>query len=581
VREREAPGRAHYVLVGLLALATYLPSLGNGFTLDDGPVVRDDVRIRDLSSVPTLLAQPYLTGKPAARSPYRPVTTVSYALSWSLGGGSPSWFHATNVALHVGASLLVLALLASLGAHAWAAVLGAAVFAVHPVHVEAVAGVVGRADVLATGFGLAALVLWLSERVALPIRVPGVALLYLLALGAKEVAVVLPALLVAATVLRDRLRTPTAPSDGVTGPSSPEMRPPLGVTSAPSSAVRPPSSVTSATRRPSVAASALSTLPALAGMTVPLALFLLARRAVLGNVVHFDIAAYIAILPTSERVTTAVANLGELLRLMVFPLDLAPEYGPDLLRPAGPDDVRFWGGVAVLLAALGVVAAGIRRPERGGLWLAGGVTWIGIAYALLSNLILPLPMWIAERTLYLASVGVALCVVGVAHGLQADRPWSLRGGMAAALAVVVLAGVHSARHSVLWRDGTTLFTDFAERHPESFRAQWWVGGRFVDAGDVERGLGWLRRAHETNPNSALVALDYARALLLAGRSVEAEAIVRPIPPGLHPSQSVFLAQSLIVQGREPEAADAVRVGLGYFPDDARLLEQARQLGFGG
>ena len=145
----------------------------------------------------------------------------------------------------------------------------------------------------------------------------------------------------------------------------------------------------------------------------------------------------------------------------------------------------------------------------------------------------------------------------------------------------LLGGLHTARHSTVWRDDQTLFTDLVERHPESFRAQWWLGGRMVDAGDVEGGLVWLGRAVRNSPNSALLTLDYARALLMTGRSARAEEVVRPIPPALHVSRSVFLAQSLIFQGREAEAAEVVREGLALFPGDPRLTEQARVLGIGG
>jgi hypothetical protein len=92
-------------LVGLVAFVAYLPSLANGFALDDVPAVQQDERIRSLANVPSLLTAPYLTYMPVARSPYRPLTTVSYALSWAVGGGHPLAFHATNVALHVTAAL--------------------------------------------------------------------------------------------------------------------------------------------------------------------------------------------------------------------------------------------------------------------------------------------------------------------------------------------------------------------------------------------------------------------------------------------------------------------------------------------
>jgi thioredoxin-like negative regulator of GroEL len=82
---------------------------------------------------------------------------------------------------------------------------------------------------------------------------------------------------------------------------------------------------------------------------------------------------------------------------------------------------------------------------------------------------------------------------------------------------------------------------------------------------------------ESNPNEAMVRLDYARALLLAERGTEAEAQLRPIPQGLHPSVSVFLAQSLIFQERMDEAREVIESGLRLFPDEARLKAQLSQV----
>jgi predicted Zn-dependent protease len=169
-------------------------------------------------------------------------------------------------------------------------------------------------------------------------------------------------------------------------------------------------------------------------------------------------------------------------------------------------------------------------------------------------------------------------IVGALTGLGLLSDARRRRTMVVTAVLVLISTVHAADRSMVWADDETLFVDLAERHPESFRAQWWIGGRFVDGGDLERGVTWLERAHQTNPNGALLALDYARALLLVNRAVEAEEVVRPIPIFLHPSQPVFLAQSLIVQGRRDEAAVVVREGLRAHPTEARLRDQARQLG---
>jgi hypothetical protein len=555
-------------LVGLLALVAYLPSLANRFALDDVPAVEQDERIRSLANVPSLLTAPYLTYMPVARSPYRPLTTVSYALSWAAGRGHPVAFHATNVALHVAAALALLSLLGALGAGTLAAAAGAAVFATHPVHVEAVAGIVGRADVLATLFCLLALRLHLARSPSSTARVAGVALAYAAALGAKESAVVLPALI----VLVDALGFPARQEDegharrdreGSEGPRrEPDAEPPHG-RSAASSPFR------------AMLSRLVSTWPTHVALMAVLVAYLMVRASVLGGVVHFDVASYIVVLPESVRVTTAIANLAEVARLLLLPLDLTAEYGPDVITPATAADARFWLGAATAAVALGVAARALRAggPWR---WVTLGVAWVAATFALLSNVVLPLPMWLGERTLYLPSVGVALAVASTLTALGDRVP--PRGLRTAVIVVCALGAVHSALRSRVWRDDEALFGDLIERHPESFRAQWWLGGRMVDAGDLDGGLVWLGRAVERSPNSALLVLDYARALLLAGRSEEAEPLLRPIPPAVHPSRSVFLVQSLIFQDRTDEAAEVVREGLRFFPNDALLLEQARQLG---
>jgi hypothetical protein len=248
-----------------------------------------------------------------------------------------------------------------------------------------------------------------------------------------------------------------------------------------------------------------------------------------------------------------------------------------VLIPAGLGDPRFWGGVAtcVLVAALAVKSLGGGPVGR---WALRGIGWIAVSFVLLSNLIVPMPMWLAERTLYLPTVGVALLTVaGIELLRRRGITPSHRGVVAVVGLLVVLGSARSWQYSQVWRSNEALFTDLVERHPESFHAPWWTGQRLVDAGQVERGLVWLERAVESNPNGVMVRLDYARALLLVERGAEAEAQLRPIPRGLHPSVSVFLAQSLIFQERMDEAREVIESGLLRFPDEARLQAQLSQV----
>jgi hypothetical protein len=529
------------VLVGIAAFVVYLPALGNGFTLDDITAVEEDARLRSVDGAIDLVLEPYLWNKPPARSPYRPVTTLSYVLSWHLGGGTPFAFHLFNLLAHVAATLLVLAVLVRLGASHAAAGIAALLFAVHPVHVEAVANVVGRADVLMTVFCLLGAWIYLASQIPGWARIGGVSLAYLFAIGAKENGYVFPLLILLIEVLR-----------------------PVDETAALESWKERLSRILRAWR-------------VHAAMALTLVLYLLVRRSVLASVVQLDIAAYMAILPATLRTTTAVANLTEVVRLLVFPNDLSWHYGPAVLNPAGPGDMRFWGGVAtcVLVAALAVKSLGQGAAGR---WALCGIGWIAISFALLSNLIVPMPMWLAERTLYLPTVGVAfLTVAGIELLRRRGITPSHRGVVAVVGLLVLLGSARSWQYSQVWQSNETLVADLIERHPESFHAPWWTGQRLVDAGQLERGLVWLERAVESNPNEAMVRLDYARALLLVERGAEAEAQLRPIPRGLHPSVSVLLAQSLIFQERMDEAREVIASGLLLFPDEERLQAQMSQV----
>jgi thioredoxin-like negative regulator of GroEL len=104
-----------------------------------------------------------------------------------------------------------------------------------------------------------------------------------------------------------------------------------------------------------------------------------------------------------------------------------------------------------------------------------------------------------------------------------------------------------------------------------------MGMRLVDAGEEERGVEWLSQAVDLNPNELRLQLDLVRGLLMAGRSEEAVALVSGLPPA-DPARDVYLTQSHIQLDQPDRARDAVLEGLARFPEDARLMGQARDLG---
>jgi hypothetical protein len=149
--------RAGLLIVIAVATVIYLPSLYNGFAYDDVAIIQVDERVHSLSDVHALIAKPYWHDPEMGL--YRPLVTLSYAIDWVVSGGSTHFFHAVNVvwnAIACGALFLLLAALLPVSA----ALAGALIFAVHPLHVEAVANVVGRAELIAGALMFIALNIW-------------------------------------------------------------------------------------------------------------------------------------------------------------------------------------------------------------------------------------------------------------------------------------------------------------------------------------------------------------------------------------------------------------------------------------
>jgi len=138
-------------------------------------------------------------------SNWHPLTWLSYMLDSQIYGMSPGGFHVTNLLFHVTNSLLLFLLLKSMTQRLWPSALVAALFAWHPLHVESVAWVSERKDVLSTFFFLLTLFSYfryVKEREdsrAVPNRASRYYLLslvfFILALASKQMVVTLPCVL--------------------------------------------------------------------------------------------------------------------------------------------------------------------------------------------------------------------------------------------------------------------------------------------------------------------------------------------------------------------------------------------------
>jgi tetratricopeptide (TPR) repeat protein len=156
-----ASRRGPAVLVFGAALLAYSGNLGNGFVYDDRFVIEKNPLVQSLDW-PGLLTTSYW-GEIVDAGLYRPLTLLSFGVNRALGG-SAFGFHLANDLLHGVAAVLALFVARTLGLSSAGALAAAFLFALHPVQSEAVTSLVGRAEILAFSFTLAAFLLFARKK---------------------------------------------------------------------------------------------------------------------------------------------------------------------------------------------------------------------------------------------------------------------------------------------------------------------------------------------------------------------------------------------------------------------------------
>ncbi|MGH7408844.1 MAG: tetratricopeptide repeat protein, partial [Candidatus Methylomirabilales bacterium] len=418
-----------------------------------------------------------------------------------------------------------------------------ALFAVHPLHTEVVAGIVGRAELL---MALGVLLGFAAYRGAGRLARLGALLAFALGLLAKEQAMVLPALLLLADWLAPQQRSPT-----------PGGRARL--------------------RRLLPGATLLRLLP-YCGL---LGGYLLLRGWVLGGGMLPDIEfldnplAHVALTP---RLLTALAVAGRYLTLCLWPVPLAPDYSYNQIPLATS---LFEGRVLLALLLWGALfALGGRALRRGPPAAAFAVGFTTLTFLPAANLFVPIGTIMGERLFYLPSAGLCWLAGLGWEAAQAKRPSPrLRAAAGAAVGVLLLAGTAQAlRYGRVWRDDLTLFSYAVRVAPESARLHYGAGNLLLGLpGRRDEAVLHLLRATEIYPRHAHAWDALGRAYLDMKRWEEAIAAFRkagavhpdfPRSPDYPYSQN-NLGVAHAALGRWDDALAAFRRAVALKPDLAQ------------
>jgi hypothetical protein len=519
-------------VVIVLAVAIYGSSLLNMFAYDDVAVIRDDVRIHSLTHLGEIFRTSYWNNQSQAL--YRPLVTASMNIDWAIAGSHPFWFHFMNVAWNAAACVIVLLVLAELFPLT-AALAGAVIFTIHPVHVEAVANVVGRAELMAAVFSMAAALIWMRTRASesrSPRLLVAVPILFLLGVLCKESAIMLPPLLVLLDLAQGRL-TRQAPLQW--------MRQRL--------------------------------LPFVA-ITAAVAVYMLIRMQIIHSFTPVAVDAALEVAPRGmPRVLTALQVWPTFLRLFLFPRVLLADYGPRIIMPAFTVNAHVIAGAA-LFASL--VVGGCVAAWRGYGRTALALLWVPVAMLPVSNLFFPIGIIVAERTLYLPLFALAVGIAGLASYATSRRASFL-------VAYIVVAIALTGRTLMRipdWRNTSSIFRALMTSRPDSFRAHWHLARKASDAHDPQRAMQSYDRALALWPYRIRLireAADYAVKhddLPHARRIAENGVHAWPKLAEFHRT----LAGITLDLGDTATAVVQIREGLAISPDDKVLRDMKAALG---
>jgi len=444
-QEAAPPGapRWHLAAIAVATLAVYANALGNVFVWDDLHLVVDNPKIKSGAGFWTLWASDLFPD--LASGYYRPLQTLTYWIDYQLWAISPAGYHLTSTLLHAGVAVLLYRLVDRLLGAPRAALLAALLFAVHPLHTEAVTYVSGRSDPLSALFLLAALVLFLEgERTRLTWWRAASLAAFAAALLSREAAMV-GVLLVPLVDLARCRRDGEAFRDGW---------------------------------RSRLLAGYLP-------YVVVLGLYLGARAAVVGTA---TVPTSLAQVPLALRLATMLEVVVRYVALLVAPV------GQHMERTVTPAvSVASPAVLGAAIVVLGGVALAVLLRRRA--WpVSFGVAWFLVALLPVANVV-PLATFMAEHWLYVPSMGLCLAAGWLLDRAMAGR-WRPAAAALAGIALVAYGGL-TVRRNLDWKDGVTLYEATLRYAPGSARA-------LVNLGEAYQRLGQLDRA-EAAYRSALAA----------------------------------------------------------------------------
>lgn len=512
-------------IIFIVAFLVYSGTLRGDFIWDDEYLILNNSQIKSFTHFPNVFKTYVGYGSENINNFYRPVQEISNMVDWFLWGEYPFGFHLTNVVLHSLVSALVFIFLLLISRNIMASGLAALLWAVHPVHTEAVAYIAGRADPLYAFFMLLSIIAFVryADSVCRGKRAGWLyilsVVLFLLSLLSKEIIISMPIIIFLYTLYF------------LKGTQNDRY------------------------------------FSRLKWSWIPYGVIVVIYGALRSTVLSFSDIAPASVfgkIPLALRLLTFFRTVGVYLRLMLVPVNLHME------RTIRISSGYFGPGEILALVMVAAIIWGAWYSYRHNRVVSFAIAWFFVNLLPVSNIV-PINSFLAEHWIYMASIGPFM-IVGVGfeklYGKFLSRNMILRGaGLLAAACVLAVYAKMSIIRNRDWADEISFFNSTLRFHPRNARLYLNLGNTYYERGQIDQAIEQYRKSIDINKNYAVAYGNIGSAYLNKGQEAKAEEyLIKAINlKHNYPIAHYNLGIVLFKRGKYAEAKKEFEIALQQLP----------------
>ncbi len=462
-------------VIPLMAILVYIPSFNADFTLDDVLIVEENTYLRSLNKIPDIWTSHYWAGKIDATDTglYRPLTLTTYNLQYAMTGDKTGPFHILNILLHALVCFVLMKTTNLVFKDYRLTVLTGIWYAIHPIHTEAVAGIVGRAEILAALFILTSTISYHQWRLKGQIKWLWALLLSTFAaITSKEHGFMIPALLMLQETYYFFISKKYSWGE----------------------------------RRMWIAFGSVVLLSLVAWMY---------RATITGPSVGHELWATV---DAAERMATSVRTTAEYIGMHLWPMGLSADYWTDEVPIVGFGHLQVLLSIFVLLGLIGLCFYLRRKMPH----VAWGILFFFLTLLPVSNFLFAAGFLKAERILYIPSIGLIVALMGLLLKLMDLKKGKIPGLVLFGASVLFFSGLTWMRAGD-WKNNFTLAKATLKTSPNSPRFNNMMGLELRAQKKNEKALFYFEKSVQSNPKHVPALVNLGTEYRNIGRLQEAAA----------------------------------------------------------